>query len=388
MKKYLSIVLLVLTVGLHAQPLRDVNYAYQYDPDGALVFELKGVRVDGSYLILYNLQVRDTAALMSDYTIQWEGRSMLSDKEGTGMALDKQTIARTRGGLRGRGVISAEVAPRYLVAKVIRNSARRAWLYYTALEPNLPVNNFLTRAEAVVVEPYISTDETVRLGVDSGQWVVSYYDDNFPPAAPAFSEALARVPRTMRIDSTYTIAPGQGLQFARKGLYLIQKDTSSQEAFAFRAEDDYPRYSKLANLAGPLIYICTRQEYDRLEASQGNKKAFDRVILNITADTERARTLMRNYFRRVELANRLFTSYKEGWKTDRGMIYIIFGVPDEVLRFHDREVWNYKNDKFNERFTFSRSSSLFDPDNFVLIREKKYENTWYEVIDLWRNARF
>jgi hypothetical protein len=24
----------------------------------------------------------------------------------------------------------------------------------------------------------------------------------------------------------------------------------------------------------------------------------------------------------------------------------------------------------------------------VLIREKKYQTTWYEVIDLWRNARF
>ena len=97
---------------------------------------------------------------------------------------------------------------------------------------------------------------------------------------------------------------------------------------------------------------------------------------------------MRSYFRRVELANRYFTSYKEGWKTDRGMIYIIFGKPDTVFRFNDREVWDYKNDRLEISFTFSRSSSLFDPDNFVLIREKKYENAWYEMIDLWRNARF
>ena len=44
--------------------------------------------------------------------------------------------------------------------------------------------------------------------------------------------------------------------------------------------------------------------------------------------------------------------------------------------------------QFKIRFDFARSGSLFDPDNYVLIRDKKYEDTWYEVIDLWRNARF
>ena len=136
------------------------------------------------------------------------------------------------------------------------------------------------------------------------------------------------------------------------------------------------------------MYISTRQENERLQASRGNKKTFDRIILGIANDTERARILMRNYFRRVELANRYFTSYKEGWKTDRGMIYIIFGKPDEVYRFNDREIWNYKNERLDMRLTFTASSSLFDPDNFVLIREKKLEDEWYETIDLWRNARF
>lgn len=136
------------------------------------------------------------------------------------------------------------------------------------------------------------------------------------------------------------------------------------------------------------MYISTRQENERLKASKGNKKTFDRIVLSITADTERARRLMRDYFRRVELANRYFTSYKEGWKTDRGMIYIIFGKPDEVFRFDDREVWGYKSDRLNIRFNFSEAPNVFDPDNFVLIREKKFEDEWYEVIDLWRNARF
>jgi hypothetical protein len=97
---------------------------------------------------------------------------------------------------------------------------------------------------------------------------------------------------------------------------------------------------------------------------------------------------MRNYFRQVELANRYFTSYKEGWKTDRGMVYIVFGLPTEVAKIEDREVWTYRRDDLRTTFTFMKSSSVFDPDNYVLIRDKKYQQMWYETIDKWRNARF
>jgi hypothetical protein len=97
---------------------------------------------------------------------------------------------------------------------------------------------------------------------------------------------------------------------------------------------------------------------------------------------------MRNYFKRVEAANQYFSSYKEGWKTDRGMIYIIYGIPDEVYLFEDREVWEYKNEDFKERFQFVKSATIFDPENYVLIREKSFTNDWYNMIDLWRKARF
>jgi len=126
----------------------------------------------------------------------------------------------------------------------------------------------------------------------------------------------------------------------------------------------------------------------KVKTAKGDKKIFDKVILGITGDVERAKKFMKNYFRNVELANQYFTSYKEGWKTDRGMIYIIFGVPDEVTKFSDREVWNYKNSSHKIAFNFAKSSTVYDPENYVLIRDKKFQRTWYEVIDLWRNARF
>jgi hypothetical protein len=97
---------------------------------------------------------------------------------------------------------------------------------------------------------------------------------------------------------------------------------------------------------------------------------------------------MKTYFRRVEMANEFFTSYKEGWKTDRGMIYIIFGPPDEVYKFFDREVWKYDNIYNKVTFDFAKSATIFDPDNYVLVRDDKYKDTWYEAIDLRRNGQF
>ncbi len=389
MNRYLTVILIVLTTASFGQTLRDINYEYVYDPDATVQFDLKAVRSDSMrFTILYNLQVRDTAALMSQYSLEWEIRGLLGDKEGRSVVLDEGVTTRHASGLRGRGTLDSGDATRYLVARITNNSLRRAWLFYVALQPNYPVNNYLSRNGFAVTDPYIDTNSPVKLGGGSETRIVSYYDDDFPAAAPAFSEAQARVSRSMEVDSTFVIPSTDEFAFSRKGLYLIQKDTNAVAGLAVRAEDDYPQYTKLVNLPDPLVYITTRQEYDRFLNARGNKKVFDRLILGIVADTDRARILMRSYFRRVELANRYFTSYKEGWKTDRGMVYILFGVPQQVYRFENREVWTYDNDRYVISFTFTRSSSLFDPDNYVLIRRKKYESTWYEVIDLWRNARF
>ena len=388
MIKYFGPVLLFFSCYAYSQPLRDINYEYLYNPEAPVSFQLKSIAGAESYTILYSLQVKDTVGLMDQYSIEWEGRGLLADKEGGDIVLGDVVRTRTKTGLSGRGTVGREGAPRYLVARVTHNTLMRAWLFYTVLNPDYPVNSFFVHEGAAVFEPFVHTGDALTFAGGADEWIVSYYDDNFPPAAPVFSEAQARVSPVIRSDSVYTVRADETISFSRKGLYLLQKDTTSLKGFAVRAEEDYPQYAKLANLPGPLIYISTRQEYDRLISSEGNKRAFDRVILSIANDTDRARTLMRNYFRRVELANRYFTSYKEGWKTDRGMVYIVFGKPDQVFRFNDREVWSYDNSQFDIRFNFTRSTSLFDPDNFVLIREKKYENTWYEVIDLWRNARF
>ncbi len=384
--KRLLFVLIFIATGSFAQNLREVNFKYWYDPD-APTLRMRPVRNTSSWDIYFELRLRDSTRSASPADISWDLRKSVSEREGVAVNTDAVTI--TKSTLSGvRGVVRIPVGQDivYLVASVTTSGAEKPFIYFTGLEPNFPETNPLLINGDPVVNKYVKTNSSLTIPAD-GSYYVSRYDDTFPTAPLPFSEALGKVSKGMKVDSTFVVSGNVDFSLSA-GLYLIQRDTLAPEGVAIRAEDDYPRYSKLRNVGGPLIYICTSQEYERIRQAGGDKPAFDKVILSITKDAERAKTLMRSYFRRVEYANEFFTSYKEGWKTDRGMIYIIFGLPDEVYRSGERESWTYRNSQYKVTFDFARSPSLFDPNNFVLLRERKYKDIWYEVIDLWRNARF
>jgi GWxTD domain-containing protein len=56
---------------------------------------------------------------------------------------------------------------------------------------------------------------------------------------------------------------------------------------------------------------------------------------------------MEAYYGRVEYANRHFSHYREGWRTDMGLVYIVLGAPSNVERHpfeidsKPYEVWSY-----------------------------------------------
>ena len=66
MKRYLIVLLLLISLATFGQPLRDINFEYLYNPNSAVRLELKPVSNGTSYIILYNMEVQDTASLMSD----------------------------------------------------------------------------------------------------------------------------------------------------------------------------------------------------------------------------------------------------------------------------------------------------------------------------------
>jgi GWxTD domain-containing protein len=388
MKKLIfTLVVFVMTFpSVKAQPLRDINYSYLYDPSHAFRFEIKPVRLSSSWKVLFELTATTGSAKVSDFQIAWEVRDALFDKDGIPVPLEDVEVRQIGEKIVGHVTLPLKDKHQIIVGVVSLGEEKKRWMYYKILDVNYPVNGFINQDDLPLVNKYTSREATYTLNKDTTQ-IVSFYKRPFPPATPLFSTSASTVSSLLTVDSVYTLH-GEQISLSADGLYLIQTDTTAPMGTVIRKQSDYPKYSRLENLSQPLIYICNAQEYDRIRLANNNKSTFDRVILGITGDQERARILIRNYFKRIELANEFFTSYKEGWKTDRGMVYIIFGMPDEVYKFDKREVWNYKNANYKLSIDFVRSPTIFDPDNYVAIRSKKYEETLYKVIDMWRNARF
>ena len=73
---------------------------------------------------------------------------------------------------------------------------------------------------------------------------------------------------------------------------------------------------------------------------------------------------MIEYYNRVAYANQNFGHFIDGWKTDRGMVYIIYGPPDYIDRHpldvesKPYEIWEYYD--INRRFIFVDESGFGD----------------------------
>jgi GWxTD domain-containing protein len=91
---------------------------------------------------------------------------------------------------------------------------------------------------------------------------------------------------------------------------------------------------------------------------------------------------------RIKQANILFTRINPGWRTDRGMIYTIFGTPNSVYNNGKAEEWNYISSKGKPplTFRFERCSHDFSQEEYCLLRKSEYATYWYKAIETWRNG--
>ncbi len=116
-----------------------------------------------------------------------------------------------------------------------------------------------------------------------------------------------------------------------------------------------------------MIYIFEPGEIEKIKKLPPNEKGIAFKELwnrkDPTPGTER-NELMEEYYARVEYANKTFKHYIEGWRTDMGMVYIIFGPPNNIdrhpfeLNAKPYEVWHYH--ELNRQFIFVDQSGFGD----------------------------
>lgn len=186
-----------------------------------------------------------------------------------------------------------------------------------------------------------------------------------------------------------------------KGNYRIEAFLNKgTEQEVYKARDfsikshSYPSISTPAELARPLVYLMTSKEYEELMSLTSNKKikeAVDRFWLNNIGNSNLAKDVINLYYNRVEEANKQFSNYKEGWKTDLGMVYILFGSPWYVNKSLNEMVWSYtyntNNPEKNYSFEAPKLTSKFFPFyNYLLQRHSHYYEIQYQQIQKWRSG--
>ncbi|MFH1004477.1 MAG: GWxTD domain-containing protein [Bacteroidota bacterium] len=268
------------------------------------------------------------------------------------------------------------------IDKTNHNGRQNYILYSAETKTPLFINN-IKKDERVIIKYRIPD---VKL-------FVRYYHRDFPLPAPPFANSNM-VSFEYNADSLFTIqtnnADTNGFVFRNEGFYHIQTDTNTREGITlFRFFDDFPNVKTPEELLQPLKFITTRQEFDAMRAYKNPKIPVDSFWVNVGGSHDRARELIRKFYNRITNANQFFLSYTEGWKTDRGLIYIIYGPPNVVYKSSDSENWVYgEENNFNSlTYTFLKVINPFTDNDYRLERSPVYKTGWFNAVEMWRQGR-
>jgi GWxTD domain-containing protein len=127
--------------------------------------------------------------------------------------------------------------------------------------------------------------------------------------------------------------------------------------------------SNIDEAISQMMYVASSEEMDSLQektiSEEEQRQRFEQFWKrrDPTPQTQR-NELMEEYFSRVAYTNKQYAVQGSGWRSDRGMVYIIFGNPDNIERHpfdiesKPYEIWSYYDQ--NRRFTFIDETGFGD----------------------------
>ncbi len=241
---------------------------------------------------------------------------------------------------------------------------------------------------------YLSPFDTINILYNDNSitnfWC-KYYLRNFPLAAPPFSFDLHNE-FDYQADSIFNLERSQlsGLFLNKEGFYHLQTGTIGNTGLTlFRYYNGFPDITSPRQMIDALRYLTNKKEFEEMKTSQFPKSMVDNFWLSHGGNEEKTRNLIKKYYGRVREANKYFSSYTEGWRTDRGMIYILFGSPGTVNKSAETESWTFgtPNSTLALNFLFIKVINPFSDNDFSLSRSPTYESSWYRAVEIWRQGR-
>jgi GWxTD domain-containing protein len=193
-------------------------------------------------------------------------------------------------------------------------------------------------------------------------------------------------------DSSFSLAYSEQLQYklGGEGIYIFHFNPDKVKGLCLtQFGEHYPQISQPDDMLPPLQYISTREEYQKLVSMEDHKKAVDDFWLTRGKTFANSRDLIRVYYNRVVFANLYFPSARQGWKTDRGMIYVVMGPPLRVDRTETTETWHYESTQTTQEilFEFNLTDDFWWGFDFELKRKEDYRVIWNTAMDSWRKGK-
>jgi len=366
--------------------LTSVNFSYKYDPEALVFFHYKLIRTESNYKISFKLELNDESNNFLLKFYRQKGYRDSSASANTGLEL---SFSQSNSNNRFIGEYTFQLDSSDLaVFEVFHTPSNKPYYYDIPLGEliNFEAPDFLIRSKnGNVLENFVAFPDS--LFWDGQPLFIYEYDEDFPPALPPLSTA-PNVPKNLNMNSVTMSDTGFKPKVGK--FYFLQTDSSSFSGVSIvSAPPLYPRLIRSQDVVQPLVYISTKSEFDDIEYSQDKKKALDRFWLDITRSPERAVETIKYYFRQISNANRFFTNYKQGWKTDMGMVLIVFGSPDAVRRSATSESWIYDNPGGDDNilFTFNKIRNIFTPHHYELERTEELKRFWFQRVNQWRKGR-
>lgn len=362
-KSYLVLIFMLLHQLVSAIDFGRINLAYLYDPSALLRVE-HSQELENGVFRLY-LDVNSKAALPYALSILTQGDLEEEAHREVGYVVD--TIMH---GLKKSSYlleVNADSLDRIVVLRF--SNAGEIFYFPTYLDKDLG------QSIAFMDEPvgsYLS--ESPVLNEAEKPYCYAYSMD-FGLADPAFGNMRELSP-TLEPDSLFLYSSDQTLQDWT--FYFLQYDTTRAAGRGFlKVPAHYPKLAKLEELVGPVKYLSSSSEFEGVVNADNPKFAFEQFWIRNAGGKQKARTAISSFYNRVTWSNALFTNYKPGWKTDQGLIFLIFGKPDQVYKTNRKERWMYLD---GQEFEFIRISTLFAPTLYTLIRKKEYRDRWIQRI--------
>ncbi len=268
---------------------------------------------------------------------------------------------------------------------------------------NYKIRNHFNNSE--LYSHVVKVDQYINVLAPSLQpdtlWLFYYKAVTAIPPAP--STILPEVTVSPEPEAIVPLAYSDTLpiMFPNPGIYLFSVDSLIREGLVlFNFGPDHPTMSRPETMIPPLAYIATPGEMDEMMTADKPKLALDNFWLARTGSIDRSKELIRIYYNRTLFSNYYFTSYKAGWLTDRGMIYILYGPPDKVYKNAEGESWGYKKPPVKSRwgsrytfedqylwFNFRKQKSVFSDNDFVLNRAATPVSYWDIAVARWREGK-